>query len=213
MNKVVRLLIISDLLLYFALGLLAPIMAIFITGQIVGGTIETVGLATGIFWIVRALSTVPLGRFMDKSDGERDEFLFMFAGTLLLALVPLFYLQASLPWHIYVLQGLVGLAESMALPGWRILFTNNLDRGKTGYEWAMDDIAVGLGAAVSAYAGSLVADHLGFKVLFLCMSVLGFFAAAVLLPIRRHTRTLSEMRRLHIAACEELARAASVEQK
>ena len=106
MNKFIKVLILSDFLLYYSYGLLVPIFAVFISNQKVGSTLETVGLATAIYWITRSLTTIPLARFMDRYDGEKDEFWFMFWGALLMSLTLMSLYFASLPWHIYVIQAL-----------------------------------------------------------------------------------------------------------
>jgi len=213
MNKVIRILIISDFLLYFSGGLLLPILAVFVTGQIIGGTIETVGLATAIYWIVKSVATVPLSRWMDKTDGEHDEFWVMLLGSLAMSLVPIVFIFATLPWHIYALEALAGITNAMAIPGWRILFTNHLDRGKTGYEWSVWDVAVALSTALSAYIGSVVAQEFGFYTLFALMSVVGILGTLLLIPLRTRMRNVTELRRVHKMACDELATLASLDQK
>ena len=106
MNKFIQALIVSDFLLYFSYGLLTPIFAVFITGQIKGADIETVGAATAIYWIVRSLTSIPLARWMDKHDGERDEFLFMFWGALLMSLTLMSLTFATEIWHVFLVQAL-----------------------------------------------------------------------------------------------------------
>ena len=204
MNKFIRVLIFSDFLLYFSYGLITPIMAIFVSDQIVGANIETVGIATAIYWIVRSLSTIPLAHWMDRHKGEKDEFWFMFWGALLMSLTLMSFVWATLPWHVYVIQALFGVFNSMAIPGWRILFTNHLDRGKTGFEWGVWDVAVATGTALAAYVGSVVADVYGFDFLFICVGIVGVLGALILIPLRSYTRTLSELRRIHKTTCEEM---------
>jgi len=135
-----------------------------------------------------------LSRFMDKTDGERDEFYFSIIGSVIISTVPLFYLFAHLPWHIYLIQFIYGIANSMAVPAWRILFTDHLDKGKTGYEWSLEDIAIGVSVAASAYLGSVLADQFGFRVVLILVSIFGYVATAVLIPIYRDAKTLAEMK-------------------
>jgi MFS family permease len=127
-NRVIRFLITYDFIVNFAFGLMSPIFAVFLLKNITGGTLKVIGTATMCYWIARIISTVPLSKFMDKTDGERDEFYFMILGSLIIASVPVAYLYMSLPWHLYVIQFIYGLANSMAVPAWRILFTDHLDR-------------------------------------------------------------------------------------
>ncbi|MEX2053155.1 MAG: MFS transporter [Candidatus Paceibacterota bacterium] len=194
-NKVIRHLVISDFVLNFAFGLLAPIFAVFILDSIDGGSLTVIGLATTFYWIARTATTVPLSKFMDRTDGERDEFWFMVAGTILMSTVPLFYIFASLPWHIYLIQFIFGLANSMAIPAWRILFTDHIDRGRTGYEWSLEDIAIGVSVGISAYLGSVMATKFGFEIIFIMLAILGYLATIfILLPIKDDAETLAELR-------------------
>ncbi|HEY4484290.1 MAG TPA: hypothetical protein VI978_01035, partial [Candidatus Paceibacterota bacterium] len=84
-NRVIKKLVLSDLSLNFAFGLLSPIFAIFILQNIEGSTLKVVGLATTFYWIARTLTTVPLSKFMDRTDGERDEFYFMIIGSFMMS--------------------------------------------------------------------------------------------------------------------------------
>ena len=194
-NRVIRHLVISDFVLNFAFGLLSPIFAVFVLKNIDGSSLKVIGLATAFYWIARTLTTVPLSRFMDRTNGERDEFYFIVAGSFIMSSVPLFYLFASLPWHIYLIQFILGLSNSMAVPAWRILFTDHIDRGRTGYEWSLEDIAIGTSVAISAYLGSLLADKFGFGVVFVILAILGYFATLILSRLYTEAKTLAQIKR------------------
>mgnify|MGYP001570132032 FL=1 len=195
-NRVIRHLVISNFFLNFAFGLLAPIFAIFVLQNIEGASLRVIGLATACYWIARTATTVPLSRFMDKTNGERDEYYFMIVGSFLMSSLPLFYILSSLPWHIYLIQFLMGLANSMAIPAWRILFTDHIDRGRTGYEWSLEDIAIGASVGASAYLGSILADKFGFEIIFILLTLLGYLATAIfLIPLKSEAKTLSQFRR------------------
>lgn len=194
-NRVIRHLVISDFFINFAFGLLAPIFAVFILKNIEGGSLRVIGLATACYWIVRTLTTVPLSRFMDRTDGERDEFYFVVAGTFIMSSMPLFYIFVSLPWHIYLIQAILGLVNSMAVPGWRILFTDHLDKGKTGFEWSLEDIAIGIAVGSSAYLGSILADKFGFRAVFIMLAVMGYISTAILSTLKNEAKTLAQIKR------------------
>ena len=196
-NRVVKHLVLSDFLLNFAFGLLAPIFAIFILKNIESSSLRVVGLATTFYCIARTLTTVPLSKFMDRTDGERDEFYFMVTGTFIMSSIPLFFLLAKEPWHIYLIQFISGLSASMAVPSWRILFTDHLDHGSTGYEWSLEDIAIGTSVGISAYLGSLLADKFGFPVVFIFVSMLGYLGTMILIPISRDAKNLKQIKREH----------------
>ncbi len=194
-NRVIKHLVVSDFIFNFAFGLMAPIFAIFILKNVAGSSLRVIGLATTCYWIARTLSTVPLSRFMDKTDGERDEYYFSIIGSFLIASVPLFYLLIRLPWHLYLIQFVYGLANSLAVPAWRILFTDHIDKGRTGFEWSLEDIAIGISVGLSAFLGSIVAEKFGFRVVLVMISIFGYLATLVLIPLHREAKTLAEIKK------------------
>lgn len=199
-NSFIESLIMSDFLIFFSLGLLSPIFAIYISERIAGSDLTVIGLAATVYWLVRSITVTPISRFMDRTDGEKDEFFFLLFGSVLAAVIPLFYIWAAEPWHIYLLQGFLAIAYSMAVPGWRILFINHTDTGKMGYEWSLEDAAIGLATAASAYVGAVIAEQFGFPVLFICISAICFMGALLLVPLRHQMKTRKELLRARKAA-------------
>lgn len=181
-NKIIKTLIISDFFLFFAVGLLAPIFAVFIIENITN-KLEVIGYAVACYWVTRVIMVIPLSRLMDKLKGEYDEFYFMIAGTFLISAIPLFYIFSSEPWHIYLLQILDGIAYTMAAPAWRIIFTNHIDRHIVGFEWSLEDVGIGIATALSAAIGAQIADKFGFNILFGMIFFFGTIGTLILLTL------------------------------
>lgn len=194
-NRVIKLLVVSDFIMNFAFGLLAPIFAVFILKNIPGSNLKVIGLSATFYWIARVISSVPLSKFMDRTDGERDEFYFSIVGSFIISSIPLFFLLITQTWHLYLIQFIHGLANSMAVPSWRILFTDHLDHGRTGYEWSLEDIAIGTSTAMSAYIGALLAEKFGFHVVLVMLAMLGYLGTMFLIPIYKDAKTLEQMKR------------------
>lgn len=196
-NFIIKILIISDFFIFFALGLLSPIFAVFILDNIQGSDLEVIGFATTFYWLSRIISVIPLSRMMDKMHGEEDEFYFIFIGSILMSAIPAFFIFSTLPWHIYALQIISGFAHSMAIPAWRILFTNHIDRRLIGYEWSVEDVSVGIATAGSAALGAFIAKVYGFNVLFILISILGILGSCILLFLLKEKKIFIEgIRRL-----------------
>lgn len=186
-NKVVRILVITDFFYNTAFGSFAPIFAIFITGQIEGGSAKVAGFATASYWIVKSLFQFPIARFLDKTAGERDEFLAVFFGYLVSGLVPIGYIFAYKPWHLYALQAFLGFAMAWAVPAWYSIFTRHVDKWRIGFEWSLQSVfAVGLATAAAATLGGYLADKFGFRTLFLVAGILALSASFLLLALRQH---------------------------
>jgi MFS family permease len=186
-NKVIYILVAADFFYNSAFGAFAPVFAIFITGQIRNGSATVAGFATAIYWLVKSVFQLPVARFLDKTDGERDEFLAIFLGYFLSAFVPLGYVFATAPWHLYLLQGFLGFVMAWAVPAWYSTFTRNVDKWRIGFEWSLESVlAVGVATSLSAALGGFIVDHFGFKTLFLLSSLLAFVSSFIVLNLRKY---------------------------
>jgi MFS family permease len=180
-NFIVRILVLSDFFLFFSIGLLSPIYAVFILDRIEGATLEIVGFATAVYWASRVISVIPLSRLMDRIKGEKDEYYLMILGTLVISALPLAYLFVSQVWQVYAIQVVNAVAFSLVIPAWRVIFTKNMDKDRVGFEWSLDDVGVGLATAIAAALGSMIAGRMGFEYLFIFIFLVGFSSILVLL--------------------------------
>jgi len=182
-NKVIKYLILSDLLFWSGWGLISPIFAVFVVEKIQGGTLAVVGLASGIYWVLKSLLRIPIGIFLDSRKGEEDDFWFLFFGLVFSSLVAFGYLMAKYPFHIYLLQSLQAIAMAMTFSGWTAIFTRHIDSGKEATEWGLDATFVGLGIGISGILGGLIASAFGFQAVFVLVGIFGLFSAFSLLGI------------------------------
>lgn len=184
-NKVVKILVLSDFALMSGWGLVVPILAIFITQQIQGGDAKVAGIAIGIYWLLKSIIQIPVGKYLDKNHGERDDYYFLIGGTFLASLVPLGFIFATLPWHIYALQSIHAVGAALSLPPWCGIFTRHISKGKEAQSWALDSSALGIGAGVAGIVGGIVAKTFGFTPLFIGVSVLGIVSTLLCLLIKK----------------------------
>lgn len=189
-NKIAKVLISSDFFLNLGWGLLSPIFAIFILEKITHGdsvkAVEIAGFAALSYWITKSLVEIPIGYFLDKTAGEKDDFWFMVAGTFITGFVPLAYLFATNAWQVYLFQAIHALGMAMALPSWLAIFTRHIDKGKEAFEWSLETTSIGAGAGIAGGIGGIMAASFGFKTVFIFVSVLTFFSTALLLLVRNN---------------------------
>jgi len=170
-NKIIRVLVLGDIMFFSAYGLINPIFAVFITNQVAGATIATAGFAVTISLLVRALLQMPIARYIDRRKGEKDDFIFMVAGSALISIVPFAYFFVSIPLHLYLAQAVLGVGGALANPGWFAIFTRHIDKNKEGTEWTFENVGVALAAAGTATIGGLLAQRFGFHNLFLIVGI------------------------------------------
>jgi MFS family permease len=195
-NKIINVLITSDFILNLGWGLVSPIFAIFIIENITSrGPLEAAkiaGFASLFYWITKSVLQVPIGHYLDKNHGEKDDFWFMVIGTFLAALVPIGYLFSSLPWHIYLLQILHAIAMSMAFPSWLAIFTRHIDKGREAFEWSMESTFLSAGAGIAGGLGGVLVGVLGFKMVFILVSILDIISAILLIFIKKDVSSKGE---------------------
>jgi len=184
-NRIIAVLIYSDLLFISAGGFLAPIYAVFVTGQVAGGSVAVVGFATTIFFVVKSLAQFPVSWYADQIKGERDDYAMMIVGSAVASLVPLlYYFAVTQAWQIYLLEALSGAANALLVPTYLAMFTRHIDKGRENFEWTIHSNAVGMGYALTAALGGLLGEHYGLRVVFLMVSAVMFLGTIVLLFIR-----------------------------
>lgn len=180
-NRIITVLIFTDVILMIGLGFIAPVFAIFITNNIIGGTIEVAGYAAAIYWIVKSLVTIPFGHFLDKNHGEKDDLIFVAGGSFLAVISTLGYIFARLPWHIYALEAIFAVGMGMNIPGFTAIFTRHIDEGREAFDWSVHSSAIGFGAGLAGALGGVVAYRFGFTALFIGVSVIILISA--ILPL------------------------------
>lgn len=82
-------------------GLINPILAVFFTEQIIGGSVAVAGLASTVYFFTKSIFQIPIARAIDLKKGEWDDFWVMVLGSLLITAAPFLFIFARLPWHIY----------------------------------------------------------------------------------------------------------------
>lgn len=173
-NRTIKLLMFSDAFIFTGVGLVEPILAVFIKDNIAGGTLFSAGLASALFLVTKSVLQMPFARYVDKHD-EKVKWLIL--GTFIMCLVPFMYIVAKSIYTVYAAQILYGIGSAFAFPTWLGLWSTHLDPHHESFEWSMYSTLVGLGSAASAAVGAAVAEFFGFTVTFLlveAMLLIGF---------------------------------------
>lgn len=185
LNQVILIIVIADFVLITGFGFLPPIFAVFITQQIAGATVATVGFAITIYWATKSILQLFVARFIDKNHGEIDDFYFMIAGGIFNAIIISLYYFVTDIWHVYLLQFLIGVGDSFLVPPFYAIFTRHIDKGKEGFEWALySSFSLGAGAALGGALGGILATVVGFRAMFPLVGMLTFIATIMLMFLR-----------------------------
>ncbi len=175
-NQLIIKLIATSFFVHAGWGLIAPIFALFITDQIKGGTIEMVGIAVGIHWIVKSAVQPFLAYKMDVVKGEHDDMAFLIKGTLIITLTPLIYIFVSEIWHVFFLEAIRGVGLAMVIPTLSGVITRHVDKDWEVYTWSLQSTGMGFAAGFAAIFGGVIAGFLGFQIVFILVSLISAMA-------------------------------------
>jgi len=96
--------------------------------------------------------------------------------------------MATLPWHLYFLQGINGIGMSMVLAGWSAIFTRHINKGKEATQWGIDSMAVGLSAGIMGAVGGWLVTKYGFTLIFIIAGTAGLLSSVVLLGLKNEIK-------------------------
>ncbi|HEY4500101.1 MAG TPA: MFS transporter [Candidatus Paceibacterota bacterium] len=179
-NKVVRYFIFADLTFLSGWGLIDPIFAIFVVEKIPGATLTTIGVMAAIYWIVKSIIQVPIALYLDKHDGERDDFYALIIGLLIAALTLFSFMAAREVWHLYTIQLVKAVAFALYVPAWSATLARHLDKQQMAFELAIASTAAGGMIGLTGLLGSWLANF-SYNFLFLFGGFLALASALILL--------------------------------
>lgn len=181
MNRTLKLLMLSDVFVFSGFGLVAPILAIFIKDNLIGGSIFYAGIASAIFLITHSILQIIFAKIFNP----RDRLWMVLLGTAFIAVVPFGYIFSTHIWHIYLVQLIYGIGAGFAYPSWASLFTSNLEKGRRGLQWSIYSSSVGIGTAITAAIGALLAEKIGFELVFILTGILSIIGLLILFKLEK----------------------------
>ncbi len=187
-NHTVRTLITSDFLINAGFSVFVPVFAVFITQQVVDGTLQTIGFAAAIAQIVKSLFQIPVARYLDRNHGEYDDFISLVVGSCIVASVPFLYLAVNTANQVYAVQAFYGLGMALAIPPWYAIFTRHIDAMRENVEWSLESIAIGISGAGAAALSGVIVGQFGFRSAFLLGGLFAILGAAIQVKIYRDLR-------------------------
>ncbi|MEI6042671.1 MAG: MFS transporter [bacterium] len=181
-NKAIKTLLAFVFIFNVSAGLYMPIIAIFITQNIIGATLATVGVSIAIYSIVKAIFQIPIARRLDIAKGERDDFYVLLLGIILAIFYSLAYLFIKNINDLYFLQILTGIADACIFAAYYAIFSHHIDRESQGFEWSLFSVGgLTVSTSIGGLTGGYIATVFGFEAVFILASSLNIVAALVLL--------------------------------
>ena len=180
-NKIIKFFILSDLVLWSGWGFIDTLFSIFLVEKIVGSTLVSVGILATIYWFVKGALQIPISLFLDKTDGERDDFYALILGLLISGGAAIILSMAQTITQVYFIQVIKAIGFALYIPSWSAIVSRHLDKEHTAFEWALSSSTVSFGIGAAGLLGSLIAGSLGFRFLFILTGLFAMVSVAILL--------------------------------
>jgi MFS family permease len=180
-NKVIRSLVLADLFFWGGWGIVNPMMGLFIIGRISGATLFTVGAASALYWIVKALFQIPVAVYLDRLEGEKGELKTLIIGLVLAGFAAMtFPIIATVP-GLFLAVFLQAIAYGLYTPSWSAIFSRHLDKDHYAFDWSLDSTTIGIASGIAALIGGTLANFFGFNAVFILTGILSFVSALTLI--------------------------------
>jgi MFS family permease len=187
-NKVIEFLTLSDILMLSGWGLITPIIAVFFTEQVKGGSVALAGLASAVYFLTKSVIQIPMARYIDMRRGEKDDHRIMIVGSSIITLCAFLYIFVKFPWQVILVQALYGIGGALSYPSWLAIFTRHIDKRKEGFEWSLYYTATDIGAAFAGGLGGLLAATFGYKFVFVIVGIMSTFGTIFLAGITKELK-------------------------
>lgn len=183
LSRFIKKFIIADTALFAGWGFVDPIFSIFMVKEIVGASLVTVGIATSIYWILKSIFQVPIAVYLDKTDGEKDDFYALVFALVIVGVAAFGIIFATRVWHIYLIQVIKAIGFAMYVASWPALFSRHLDKRHTSLDWSLDSTSVGMAIGITGFLSGIIVTWFGYPVVFVLAGVFSFISAAVLFSV------------------------------
>jgi DHA1 family multidrug resistance protein-like MFS transporter len=179
-NRVIKFLVLSDLLFLGSWSLIQPIFAVFILEKVSGASLVTVGFVAGIYWLVKSLLQIPVANFLDRTEGEKDDFYALMLALVLAAVASFSFAFISKIWQLFLIQFIYAVSMGLYVPSWSGIFSRHLDEKRFSFDWSLDSTLIGLVSFFSAVLGGVLASWFGFPFIFFLVGIFSLGGAFLL---------------------------------
>ncbi len=182
-NKVIKHFLLADMLFLGGWGFIGPVFGIFILDHVPGSTLFTIGAVSALYWITKSIVQIPVSIYLDKHEGEKDDFYALVFSLALAGFAAMAFLLVKNIAGLFAVQFLHAVAMGFYTPSWSAIYARHLDKEHYSFDWSLDSTLLGVAYSMTALLGGGVAAAFGFQTVFILVSIFSFASAFVLLSL------------------------------
>lgn len=179
-NRALRILLVTNALVFIAGAMLGPIYAIFV--EEIGGDILDASMTGAVYAFTAGVVVLLSGRLSDKM---KENELLIVLGYAIIAVGFLLFTQVRSVTSLLIVQAVIGFGEAIVFPAYDAVYSKHLEKRKEGRQWAAWEASAYFTTAIGAFAGGLIVDQLGFDTLFVIMAALCWCSACYIFILPR----------------------------
>jgi MFS family permease len=157
--------------------------------QKIGASLSVLGSYGSVAAITMLLLSIPFGRLSDRLGRKK----MMTPGLIIFILVPLSYMLASSPLHLYPIRIALGLGGGLIFRNGFLLITEVAEPRFRRTAQGMIMTSQGLGFTVGPFLGGFTAKIYGTNACFLLSSVFAVLSIVMIQFVRERERRVDEM--------------------
>lgn len=173
MRKILKFLLLSDSLFFFAGTLLTPIYALFV--QHIQGSVIDIGIAWSIAVFVFATLQYPFGFLADRYS-KRNFLLMHYLGKAAV-FAGLLFVTGIL--QLFAIEFVLGILSAAGTPAYDALYSRALERGKEARQWGIWEMATGYAAGLAGLLSAAIIYFFSFAHLFVLMALFSLLAGII----------------------------------
>jgi MFS family permease len=174
----------NDILFWGGDAFVSVIMALFVTKFIEGGTASSVGIAYMIYRLLSAVTTVPIGKFLDDHKGFIDEVWTLFLVSIFAGVSYILLSFATQLWQLFLVMGVLGILRAFDINAWKIIFYSHLETKTKGRTIGTYDAVYSVAMGAIYALGGFVGDIYGFRIVVLLAGILIILGGIPVLSLR-----------------------------
>lgn len=186
MHPVVRALLVHNILCLTGWAFISPIFAVYVVQNIEGGSIRAVGFCFFIYWVIKGSFQLFISDYLDRVQGEADDYMALVLGQFLNILVPIALLFSESTSELYLIYFIYGIADALYVPPWNAIFTRYINPKRVSFEWTLNSTGFNFGSAIAILIGSSLVLIFGFPLIFFFVALIQGISLAVLLSARKY---------------------------
>ena len=180
-NRIAKYFIIGDLIMWAGWGFVDPIFSIFVIKNIAGATLISIGFLATIYWITKGILQIPVSLFLDRTDGEKDDFYALIFGLMITGISAFSFMIVRTMPQVYLVQFIKAIGFALYIPAWSAIFSRHLDKKHMAFDWAVSSSSVSIGIGIAGFIGGSIASIAGFNFVFLVTGLMALVSAILLL--------------------------------